>query len=244
MIDTHCHIDLYQDPLATAKEVEQRRIIVIAVTNLPSHFEIGYPQFLKFKRIRPALGLHPLMAQHHKKELIIFKRMLPKTSYIGEIGLDFSRDGKDTKDIQVESLRFVLDNIRNRPRFVSLHSRGAESAVLNLLEEFGIKRTVFHWYSGSLNIIEQAIKSGHYFSVNPAMVQSKKGRRIIERIPIDRLLTESDGPYVQLRNQPVQPGDVRLVLDVLKNIWGLSIEETKMRVDSNFKTLISPLLIS
>ena len=241
MLDTHCHIDLYSDPIAIAKEVEKQEILTVAVTNLPSHFAMGQPHFRRFRQIRPALGLHPLMAEHHKKERSKFKQMLSSTSYIGEVGLDFSRMGRDTKGIQIESLKFVFKQIQNRQRFVSLHSRGAESTVLELLEEFNIQSAVFHWYSGSLTILDHAIRSGHYFSVNPAMVRSKKGRNIINRIPIDRTLTESDGPHVLLRNQPAKPTDIKSLLEELSVIWGISFQETEAQVTSNFMKLIIPI---
>ena len=131
--------------------------------------------------------------------------------------------------------------IQDRPRFVSLHSRGAESKVLELLEEFNIQSAIFHWYSGSLTVLDQAVQSGHYFSINPAMIRSKKGRNIIDCIPVNRILTESDGPHIQLRNQPVKPTDIKSVLEVLGDIWRISFEECKAQVMSNFMELIVPI---
>ena len=241
MLDTHCHIDLYPNPLTIAKEAEKRGILTIAVTNLPSHFEMGLPHLRGFQQIRPALGLHPLMAEYHDGERKKFRQTFSKTSYIGEIGLDFSKEGRDTKDIQIESLRFVFKQIQDRPRFVSLHSRGAENKVLELLEEFSIQGAVFHWYSGSLTVLDQVVQSGHYFSINPAMIRSKKGRNIINRIPLDRILTESDGPHIQLKNQSVRPIDIKGVLEVLGDIWGLSFQEVNGQVWSNFMKLLAPI---
>lgn len=241
MLDAHCHIDLYPNPLAIAREVERRGILTIAVTNLPSHFEIGLPHLRGFRRIRPALGLHPLLAVHHPKERENFKRLLSRTSYLGEVGLDFSAAGRDTKEIQIESLRFVFHRIQDRPRFVSLHSRGAESVVLELLEEFKIQGAVFHWYSGSLTTLDQAVQRGHYFSINPAMARSRKGRNIIERIPLNRILTESDGPHVQWRKQPVRPTDIKEVLTVLRQMWKMPIEACDAQVLANFMNLIAPI---
>lgn len=241
MLDTHCHIDLYPNPFAIAREVEKRGILTIAVTNLPSHFEMGQPHLRGFRKIRPALGLHPLMAEHHERERKKFKQIFSKTSYIGEIGLDFSKVGQDTKDIQIKSLCFIFKQIQDRPRFVSLHSRSAESKMLELLEEFNIQGAVFHWYSGSLTVLDQAVRSGHYFSINPAMIRSKKGRNIIDRIPLDRILTESDGPHIQLRNQSVKPIDIKGVLEVLGGIWGMSFQEVDGQVWSNFMKLLAPI---
>lgn len=241
MLDTHCHIDLYPNPLSVAREIERLGILTIAMTNLPSHFEMGQSHLRGFRQIRQALGLHPMMAKHHKRERERFRQMLSRTSYIGEVGLDFSKEGQDTKNVQLQSLRFVFNQIQDRPRFVSLHSRGAERPVLELLEEFGIRHGVFHWYTGSLTNLDHAVQLGHYFSVNPAMTRSKKGRMIIERIPLDRVLTESDGPYVQLRNQPVKPSDIKGVLDVLCAIWGTTYQEAEAQVMSNFMRLVGPI---
>jgi TatD DNase family protein len=241
MLDTHCHIDHYQNPLEVAKEAENHGIITIAVTNLPSHFEMIYPYLSTFKRLRLALGLHPQLVKSGKTERIIFERMLSKTSYIGEIGLDFSGEGKFSKTPQIETLKFILNKIQDRPRFITLHSRKAESAVLELLEEYNIENAVFHWYSGPLKVLEQAIKSGHYFSLNHAMVRSKKGRQIIEIIPLDCILTETDGPFIQLGSREVTPSDIKTLLIALADIRKLPVLEIENHINSNFRRLISPI---
>lgn len=241
MIDTHCHIDLYKDPFKIAHDCENMGIKTIAVTNLPSYFEIGYPHLLGFKHVKLALGLHPSLAERHKSERHKLKLMITKTDYIGEIGLDFSKSCKHTKEIQLEILRFIFNIIKDKSSFISLHSRGAESNILELLEEFTIKKAVFHWYSGSFTILDQIIKSGHYFSINTEMVKSKKGKALIEKIPLARILTETDGPYIQINNQPAKPTDVKLIYTELKDIWHLTTEEIERQIDANFNTLISQL---
>jgi TatD DNase family protein len=241
MIDAHCHIDHYQNPLVVAEEAESNGIITIAVTNLPSHFERIYPCLRKFKKIRPALGFHPQLITQNKSEQIIFKRMITKTSYIGEIGLDFSNEWKSLEISQIKTLKFILSIINDRPRFITLHTRKAERVVLELLEEFNIHNAVFHWYSGSLTILEQVIKSGHYFSVNHAMIRSKKGRKIIEMIPIDRILTETDGPYIQLGSREVRPSDISSLLIALEDIYRLPVKEIEREINYNFNRIITPI---
>ena len=109
MIDTHCHTDLYKNPIKILQECEKAGITVLSMTNLPSHFEMGYQHVLPFKRIRLALGMHPLHAEQHDKEFSLFLKNLSKTSYIGEVGLDFSREGYTTKEIQVNSFERILN---------------------------------------------------------------------------------------------------------------------------------------
>ena len=195
IIDTHCHFDMMPNPEAYIMEREKAGNIVIGMTNLPSHFAMGVSHVRQYKHIRLALGLHPLLAAENRNEVSGFKQYLEKTSYIGEIGLDFSREGFATKDSQIEILREELSAIRGKRKIVSVHSRRAERELLALLCEYEIPNVVFHWYSGPLSLIPAILERGYYFSVNEAMCYSKNGKQIIDAIPRDRLLTETDAPY-------------------------------------------------
>lgn len=195
IIDTHCHFDMMPNPEAYIKQREQASDIVIGMTNLPSHFQMGKPHLKGYKHIRLALGLHPLLAAESKKEVSLFKRLVDQTSYIGEIGLDFSREGVATKDEQVSVLRELLTAIKGKKKIVSVHSRKAESELFNLLCEYDIENVIFHWYSGPVGLIPEILSRGYYFSINEAMTVSNKGRSIIDVIPRNRILTETDAPY-------------------------------------------------
>src|SRR5690349_7156921 len=101
MIDTHCHLDLYAQPTTVAKEAQRAGVLTIAVTNLPSAFDIAYSHVQPLTNIRLALGLHPLAAEQHQSQRKRFKELSDRTSYIGEVGLDFSRTGIATRDLQI-----------------------------------------------------------------------------------------------------------------------------------------------
>lgn len=241
MIDTHCHVDLYPDPTGTASAADRAGVLTVIVTNLPSAFERASPHVRAFKNMRLALGLHPLVAEQHAGERERFRELAGETSYIGEVGLDFSPQGYATKDAQIDSFRFVLRTIRGRPKFITLHSRRAESAVLDILEEEGRSPVVFHWYSGPLSTLERALAGGHFFSVNPAMTVSPNGRKIVERLPIDRVLTESDGPFVKVGGRPVVPADVAGVERHLASLWSTTPVEARSKLRENFMRLVTPL---
>lgn len=195
MIDTHCHFDMMPNPEAYIRQKELAGDTVIGMTNLPSHFQMGFSHIRGYKHVRLALGMHPLLAAESKKEVPLFKRLVDQTSYIGEIGLDFSKEGFATKDEQVEVLRDLLSTIRGNKKIVSVHSRRAEKELLVLLNEYEINNVIFHWYSGSVDLIPDILDRGYYFSVNEAMCRSKNGQSVIERIPRERILTETDAPY-------------------------------------------------
>lgn len=208
IIDTHCHFDMMPNPEGYISAKEKAGDIVIGMTNLPSHFKMGQSHLIGYKHIRLALGLHPLLAAENRKELTLFKRLIDQTSYIGEIGLDFSREGIATKNEQISVLREVLATIKGKKKIVSVHSRNAEKELLDMLCEFEIKNVIFHWYSGPVDLIPSIIERGYYFSINESMCRSKNGRSIIGKIPREKILTETDAPYNNRTN-------IRMVLNQL-----------------------------
>jgi TatD DNase family protein len=232
MIDVHCHFDMVQNPEKYIAKNEQQKIITIGMTNLPSHFSIGFSHVRQYKYIRLALGLHPLLANEHSKEYLIFKEFVNKTSYIGEVGLDFSREGISTKDVQIKSFEYVLNCIKGQNKIVSLHSRRAEKDTLQMLLANKIENAIFHWYSGSISVLESIAKSGYYFSINSAMTLSENGRKIISKVPKDLILTETDSPYID-------NSDIKVVHSYLSNIWNMPEVEVEQKIASNFKKIIS-----
>ena len=195
IIDTHCHFDMMPNPEAYISAKEKAGDIVIGMTNLPSHFKMGFPHVKRYKHIRLALGLHPLLASENKNELPLFNCLLGQTSYIGEIGLDFSKEGLSTMEDQIYVLRKLLEKIKGKKKIISVHSRKAENELFDLLCEYNIQNVIFHWYTGPIDLIPSIISKGYYFSINEAMTISKNGCAIIKEIPRNRILTESDAPF-------------------------------------------------
>lgn len=239
MLDVHSHLDRYENPKQVAAEAAVRGVFTIAVTNLPSHFRAGLPYVQSFPRVGLALGLHPLAAWNSDGEHTLFLESLGLTSFVGEVGLDFSRGGKSSRDTQVANFRFVAGAISGKNKVVSLHSRGAESAVLDILTEFRVSSTIFHWYTGPLTVLDEAVSAGHFFSVNPAMIRSANGKRIIGRIPPNRILTETDGPFIHVGRSPARPWDVKLVEEYLAKEWNVHPEDAELHVSSNFQYVLS-----
>lgn len=195
IIDTHCHFDMMPHPEVYISAKEKVRDMVIGMTNLPSYFRMGQPYLRRYKFIRLALGLHPLLAAKNICELSLFSQLVDQTSYIGEIGLDFSKEGFSTKDEQIFVLRKLLEKLKGKKKIISVHSRNAEKELFLLLKEYKIRNVIFHWYSGPISLMSDIIEEGYFFSINEAMTLSASGKKIIEKIPKDRILTESDAPF-------------------------------------------------
>jgi len=240
MHDTHCHLDLYPDPYQVASATENAGITTIVVTNLPSAYFTTKPHMCRFRSLKLAVGLHPLLAQEHTyQQKQLFQDGIRETRFVGEVGLDFSRQGIETKDKQIESFRFILGLLQNTKRFVTLHSRRAEDSVLELLNEYEVGPVVFHWYSGPLKTLERVAAAGHYFSVNTSMIKSKNGQQIINRIPEDRILTETDGPFIKIDKKPVVPADVQHVHEHLAELWHDDLASVQIQLEKNLVRCLS-----
>jgi TatD DNase family protein len=101
---------------------------------------------------------------------------------VGEVGLDFSREGAATKALQIKTFEALLSHSAIPSKVLTVRSRGAENAVIERLQAANATG-ILHWYSGPVRLIDRALSAGLYFSINPAMLRSQNGRRIIAAIP-------------------------------------------------------------
>ena len=202
-----------------------------------------FPLYGRREGVRLALGLHPLEVAKVDlaKELALFRSYAGHTSYIGEIGLDFSRDGKPSRAIQEEALDAILDTPGVAGKVMSVHSRSASRATVERLRSVGATRVILHWFSGSLADLDAGLDAGFYLSVNPAMTRREKGRSIIARLPKDRVLVESDGPYARVAGRQLEPPDVSIAVDYLGQIWGSSSADVSRQLTANLRSLCDGL---
>lgn len=221
MIDFHCHLDLYPDPHAIARECLARGLYVLSVTTTPSAWEGTAALASGAARIRTGLGLHPQLAHQRKAELDLFEQLLPETRYVGEIGLDGGPELKAHWPDQLLVFTRILSACRNAGgRTLSIHSRRAATAVLDSLEQEPDAGTpILHWFSGTQRELLRAIDLGCWFSLGPSMLASEKGRTLASRMPRDRILTESDGPFAQLDGRAAFPWDVNRAMPLIAKIW-------------------------
>lgn len=239
MIDFHCHLDLYPDPHSIARECVDRGLYVLSVTTTPSAWKGTAALANGAPRIRTALGLHPQLAHERKQELPLFEQLIEKTRYIGEIGLDGAPEFKRHWDDQMLVFTRILDVCEAAGgRVLSLHSRRAAAAVLQELEKRpSVGTPILHWFSGGKRELIRAIERDCWFSVGPGMVRGEKGRELVSRMPRDRVLTETDGPFAQIDNRSIWPWEASNVIADLSKIWNLSPPDVERQLFNNLKTL-------
>jgi TatD DNase family protein len=211
--DTHFHLDLFENPKEIFDQIEKEKIYTIAVTNVPAVFDHTYSLVKESKYVRAGLGLHPELAFQQKHQLGLFLDLLDRTRYIGEIGLDnYNKTSADysTQKHIFEQIIFACNAAGKK--ILTVHSRRAEKDVISIIGPDFSGKVILHWYSGSSKEIERALSYGFYFSINYAMTQSENGKKIINHIPIERILLETDGPFIKVGNKPSTPLITSLIL--------------------------------
>lgn len=239
MIDFHCHLDLYPNAQEVVKECDARGLYVLAVTTTPSAWEGTSALVADVPRIRVALGLHPQLAHERRIEIDLFDSLLLNSRYVGEIGLDGGPEFKPYWADQTYVFEHILSACRSvGGRIMTIHSRRATAAVLDRLEKYsGAGIPVLHWYSGGYRDLARAIDLGCWFSVGPAMLAGEKGRDLVSRMPRDRVLTETDGPFATLNGRSAFPWDVGEAIIALGDLWGVDMNDVGDLLQANLRRL-------
>jgi TatD DNase family protein len=240
MVDAHCHIDLYPNPQEVLAAAEAGKVYTIAVTNAPSVFHYTATLSANCRYVRAAAGLHPQLVHSHAGELEQLWSLLDRTRYVGEVGLDYQTPIQTERQAQRRVFSKILERCAAYGnKVITVHSRRAAADVIAAVGENYLGGSVIlHWFSGTTGELEKAIQCGIYFSVNMAMTSSRGGQKLIQGMPIDRVVTETDGPFVKVSQEAASPSDVSTVVFHLARIWGLSVEEAGNQIISNFRRLV------
>ena len=192
--------------------------------------------------VRAALGLHPQLVAERIDELPLWERYLPEARYVGEVGLDAGPRFYKSIEAQKHVFRIVLERCAEAGRkIISVHSVRSVPAVLDMIEKYlprdrGV--VVLHWFTGSKSEARRAAALGCYFSVNAEMVRSDRSRALVADLPMDRILTESDGPFTQIDGHPAEPSDMHVTNAVIARVRNVPSHEIATAVQINLKSLL------
>lgn len=242
-VDFHCHVDLYEDHAAVIAECDRERVATLAVTTTPKAWPRNRELAARSAHVRIALGLHPQLVAERENEVPLFERYLADARYVGEIGLDagprFYRSFPAQERVFERVLRACAEQ---GGKILTVHSIRAASKVLNHIERALPQdrgRVVLHWFTGTAAEASRAIALGCYFSINAEMLRSPKHRKLVGSLPLDRLVTETDGPFVERDGRPLRPRDIQHTVGELAIVRNLSLEATEGAILRNLKRLVS-----
>jgi TatD DNase family protein len=242
-VDFHCHLDLYPDFPSAVQEAEEAGVYTLTVTTTPKAWPCNRDLTQKTRHVRAALGLHPQLVHERANELSLWKQYLPETRYVGEVGIDAGPQYYRSLDTQTEVFEQVLKSCAAvGGKVLTVHSVRAAKAVLDLIEANlppACGKVVLHWFTGSKSEARRAAELGCYFSVNAQMMRSEKGRDLIGSLPLDRLLTETDGPFTQVDGRPAGPSDIKHTVEAIARLRGKTAAETGVLIRDNLKIVLS-----
>jgi TatD DNase family protein len=234
LIDTHAHLDEIEDidgALKRAKDFGLQAIIGVG-SDFVSNQKIlalasRYPGY-----IFPALGLHPWRLEREDLEgsFAFIEENLPQSLALGEIGLDFAI--QTSKEKQDHVLQKLLGIASRGDKPVLLHARRAWAETLKRLREFGIRRAVFHWYSGPGDVLHRLLNEGYLISATPAAIYSERHRQALKEAPLSQILLETDAPEIY-QEKVSEPIDLLISLRALSEIKGMPAEEVAEQVLQN-----------
>ena len=243
LVDFHCHLDLYPDHLGLMAKCENSGIETLTVTNAPSVWPKNRELAQGYKHVRVGLGLHPELAAERQGEMELFERYLAMTRYVGEVGLDGSPWLRKTFETQERVFSRILKLCADHgDKVLTVHSRRAVAKVIGMLKTDLTQRrgrVVLHWFTGTKKQAREAAEWGCFFSVNTKMLESSRGRELVSSFPRDRVLTESDGPFVKLEEKLAEPHDVETALRGLAGIWGMENSAAAAQVSQNLERLLA-----
>ena len=215
---------------------------MLSVTTTPKAWPQTNQLSKGYARVKTALGLHPQLAHERFNELPLFERLLDQVQYVGEIGLDGTENHIMHMDVQVKVFDRILRLVElTGGKILSVHSRKAASRVISILEKYPrVGPVIMHWFSGTEKQLERAINYGCWFSVGPKMFSSKTGRDVISKIPLDKILFETDGPFAKAKNgRPYEPIDTIKLSQLLYKIRQEEGIHYNKKILENFRTLTS-----
>jgi TatD DNase family protein len=249
LVDSHCHLDRldlssYQDNLSLALQAahEQGIVHMLCVSIDLEQAPVLQKIAEQYPHISISVGLHPTEEKEHEPsvEELIALAQHPKVVAIGETGLDYYRV-EEASLWQQERFRRHIQAAKQLDKAIIVHSRNARADTIRIIKEEGadVPGGVLHCFTEDWEMAKQAIDLNFYISLS-GIVTFKNAlalQEVAKQVPLDRLLIETDSPYlapVPHRGKPNQPAWVRHVAEFIAELRGIPLETVAEQTTENF----------
>jgi TatD DNase family protein len=266
LIDVHSHLEHGRFSKDLDKVIERARkanMIIIASGVNPTTNRLALKIAEKNKDlVKVSFGLYPLdvLAKEIEmspdsgfqreteafdldKELKFIEENKDKCVAIGEIGLDYNWpefQGEKEKQSQKENFRKILNVAKRLDKPVIIHSRKAEQDAIEILEELKMKKVVMHCFNGRKSLINRVTQNGWFFSVPPVIKRLLHFQMLVELVPLEQLLTETDAPYLSpVAGERNEPANVAVTVEEIARIKKLDKEKVAEQIWMNAEGLFN-----
>lgn len=249
LFDTHTHLDSHKFDADRAEVLERARaagvelMLVISTSEERARAAVALAETID--GVYAAIGVHPSDAVNWDEGM--YRRLAelaahPRVRAIGEIGLDYHWDYP--RDAQFRAFRDQIRLAREVGLPIIIHDREAHADVVRVLEEEGAAEVggVMHSFSADWAIAERCLAMNFYIGLSGPVTYPRNEvlREVARRVPLDRLLIETDCPYLPpqpMRGKRNEPAFVRHVAELLAEVRGLTFQETAHNTTENGKRL-------
>ncbi len=250
LFDTHAHLNATQFNEDVEQVIERARAegvshIVVVGFDRPT-IERAMELADQYSFIYAAVGWHPVDAIHMTDDDLMMIEQLaahPKVVALGEMGLDYYWD-QSPKEVQKEVFRKQIRLAKKVKLPIIIHNRDATADIVHILREEQAAEVggVMHCFTGSVEVAHQCIDMNFYISFGGPVTfkNAKKPKEVAKEIPLDRLLIETDCPYLTphpFRGKRNEPSYVKYVAEAIAELKGLSFEEVAQKTSDNAKRL-------
>ncbi|MGQ4891511.1 MAG: TatD family hydrolase [Candidatus Njordarchaeia archaeon] len=235
-VDAHCHCHEFPEEEINSILRENDIILVIVSENLESSKKtISLSE--KFEKVIPCIGLHPWEI---KGEISIVEadKIIEQSQEIGcfgEVGLDRRFNRKNYNYQKMVFIKFV-EAAKKGNKVLNIHALDAWEETIEIVHDMGVKKAIFHWYSGPVKLLEKIREYGYFITINPSVKFQKKHGAVLKNAPLDIILTESDGPY-EYKGNILHPKMVPNLVNYIAEVKKLSREEVLEIIIANFGKL-------
>ena len=238
--DTHAHIDHLKDipgAMQRAHEAGVCGIIAQSMDLASCKRNLALAKEYSAPKIHVGLGMHPSETNLDDLPKIVdlIHAHKDEISHVGEIGLDFwykwVRKDQEKKDAQRQAFRTLLKTAKEVDKPVVVHSRGCWRECFETMQEEGITRGEFHWYSGPLDVLADILKAGYFISATPSLSKSEQARAAVMAAPIEQTFIETDCPVYDL-----EPKDVFATLSAYAELKGIDAAKAAQQFNTNTRS--------
>jgi len=245
-VDAHIHLsdgeyaEKIEDIFSEAKSCN-----VVALVSNSMDLETSIKSLelaMRYENVYAALGIHPWTVNNLTEDLlqqtckfILGQKQNKAVVAIGEVGLDYKYEKIWDKQLKVFDEMLKLAEKMGLP--VIIHSRGTTAKIVEMLPSYRLKKVLLHWFSNPISALQKAIDNGYYISEGPPVAYSNGIREVVKCVPLENLLTETDGPVRYFKSpfngKLTSPAFLPTVVNAIAEVKGKSVVEVAEQILKN-----------
>jgi TatD DNase family protein len=241
LVDVHSHLTFPQFAKDIDQVIQRAKLanvskIITSGTSLESN-KAAIELSKKYNIVEASLGVYPTEVKGTiDQELEFIKKNKNNMVAIGECGLDYLEENKKSSKKQRENFEKVIELAKKLKKPLIIHSRKAESEVLDIIETLKPKKVLMHCFTPNMKLVKRAEDLGCYFSIPTVITRLQHFQTLVNKVSFDKILTETDAPYLSpFKSKRNEPAFIVETIKKISEIKKLEKEEVEKIIFMNYQ---------